>query len=238
MNVEPLISDEKVKSILEKLNKGLLFSPEWSSQITYGVYPQDAEVIDDPRAQIFRINNFLSEEECSKIISLYKERTMPSRISSDLEDYRVSKCCSIPTVQEEESIETSLNLDIKISNCLNIHPTHGEGTEFEYFQAGDFFKLHTDFFDSNTWAEDSIAAFEGQRTWTFVVYLNEVENGGETVFPQMDNLSIQPRAGMALAWNNLTKEGETNSFVIHEEKPVLKGFKAILTKCFRDKRLT
>lgn len=238
MEEEQIISEEKVKNILQSLNKGMLFSPEWSSQISYGVFPENAEVIDDPRAQIFRVHNFLSEEECSKIISLYKGRTQPSRISTDAENYRASKCCSLPTVHLEESIETSLDLDVRMSNCLNIHPTHGEGTEFEYFQSGDFFKVHTDFFDSSTFTESQIAAFEGQRTWTFVVYLNEVENGGETVFPEMDGLSIQPRAGMAVAWNNLTKDGETNGFVVHEEKPVLKGFKAILTKCFRDKRLS
>jgi prolyl 4-hydroxylase len=40
----------------------------------------------------------------------------------------------------------------------------------------------------------------GQRTYTFMIYLNEVKEGGETEFKKL-NQSFSPMKGKALIWN-------------------------------------
>jgi prolyl 4-hydroxylase len=66
-----------------------------------------------------------------------------------------------------------------------------------------------------------------------MVYLNTVEEGGETDFPLIGR-GFTPVQGTALAWNNLYEDGTPNIDVLHEALPLLKGRKYIITKWFRE----
>jgi homospermidine synthase len=72
----------------------------------------------------------------------------------------------------------------------------------------------------------------GQRTWTFMIYLNDVEGGGETEFPEI-GVKLTPKRGRAVAWNNLRASGEGNELTRHQSLPVTAGTKTIITKWFR-----
>ena len=67
-----------------------------------------------------------------------------------------------------------------------------------------------------------------------MVYLNEVEAGGETVFPRL-GVTLKPRTGTLLLWNNLSVDGEVNPWTIHHAMPVLEGSKYVITLWFREK---
>ncbi len=66
----------------------------------------------------------------------------------------------------------------------------------------------------------------GPRILTFFLYLSDVEEGGETAFPQL-NIAVRPRKGSALLWpstmsdNLMQQDPRTN----HEARPVIKGVK-------------
>lgn len=75
----------------------------------------------------------------------------------------------------------------------------------------------------------------GQRTWTFMLYLNEPEEGGETDFPSL-GVTVKPRTGRAVIWNSLKEDGTPNSRTLHHGMQVRKGFKAVITKWFRKPR--
>ena len=66
-----------------------------------------------------------------------------------------------------------------------------------------------------------------------MIYLNDVEEGGETFFPFL-SIAFYPKKGQALIWNNLSFDGMPNKQTLHQGKPVLKGSKAIITKWFRE----
>ena len=72
----------------------------------------------------------------------------------------------------------------------------------------------------------------GQRTWTTMVYLNDVEEGGETYFKHL-KLKIKPQKGLLLAWNNLFFNGIPNYKTLHEALPPISGDKYIITKWWR-----
>lgn len=61
---------------------------------------------------------------------------------------------------------------------------------------------------------------------TFFLYLNDVEEGGGTNFPQLD-ITIMPKRGRALLWPSIlnsepmSKDGRT----VHEALDVKKGMK-------------
>eukprot|EP01129_Flabellula_baltica_P011925 TRINITY_DN5308_c0_g1_i2.p1 TRINITY_DN5308_c0_g1~~TRINITY_DN5308_c0_g1_i2.p1 ORF type:complete len:270 (+),score=56.72 TRINITY_DN5308_c0_g1_i2:668-1477(+) len=72
----------------------------------------------------------------------------------------------------------------------------------------------------------------GQRTWTFMIYLNDVEEGGETEFTEIGEV-FTPQKGRAVIWNSLLPDGTPNYHSMHKGSPVIKGEKAIITKWFR-----
>ena len=79
----------------------------------------------------------------------------------------------------------------------------------------------------------AMKASGGQRTWTAMIYLNDVEEGGATWFPQA-GVRVAPKRGLLLAWNNMKPDGSPNIGTLHEGTPVVKGVKYIITKWFRE----
>ncbi len=89
-----------------------------------------------------------------------------------------------------------------------------------------------------------------QRTATVLLYLSDVEEGGETVFfkPVADkdvwdeanctgnaNLVVKPRKGAALLFHNLLPDGTVDEASLHGSCPVRKGVKWSATKWIREK---
>ena len=69
------------------------------------------------------------------------------------------------------------------------------------YEAGQYYKPHHDFYNAcETW-------MEGNRHFTFLVYLNRVEGGGgQTGFPQL-NLTVETTPYAALLFNNCLDNG-------------------------------
>lgn len=60
------------------------------------------------------------------------------------------------------------------------------------------------------------------RSWTMLIFLNDVENaGGHTSFPKLD-LEVVPRGGDALVWSN-TMDGNVDEDMVHAGKPPSKA---------------
>ena len=74
----------------------------------------------------------------------------------------------------------------------------------------------------------------GNRTWTFMIYLNDTLQGGGTAFPNINEV-FYPKRGRAVVWNNLKADGRGNPFTMHCGEPVEAGEKFIITKWFRER---
>jgi len=68
------------------------------------------------------------------------------------------------------------------------------------------------------------------------MYLNDVQEGGETIFPKMD-LSISPKKGAALYFHYGNQEGQTDRLTLHSSVPVLNGEKWVATKWIRQGKI-
>ena len=71
--------------------------------------------------------------------------------------------------------------------------------------------------------------YGGERFVTFMIYLNTVEAGGHTIFPQA-GISVKPISGDALFWFNMSPSNKRDSRILHLGCPVLYGNKWIANK--------
>ena len=98
---------------------------------------------------------------------------------------------------------------------------------------GQYYKKHWDFFPPEDNTQHKVyCEWMGQRTWTTMIYLNDVQNGGETYFKSLD-LKIKPKRGLLLAWNNLYSNGDPNYKTKHEALPPKNEDKYVITKWWR-----
>lgn len=188
----------------------------------------NAENIETSKLEIYHLNHFLSAAESAQVIELIRSNLRPSGLSSYEKDtsFRTSRTCDL-TALNHSFIN---DIDNRICQILGIDPSYSEGIQGQYYDEGEQFKAHTDYFEPNE--IEAHGGVMGQRTYTFMIYLNDVEGGGETSFANIDT-SFQPTTGSAVIWNSLNPDGSTNMNSLHQAHPVTKGYKAIITKWFR-----
>jgi len=189
--------------------------------------PKETRIPTD-KAEIFEIENFMSGSECDALIPV---------ITSDLRTGGVTnKGNTDPYIRTSKhySFRTQTPTQVKICDFLGIHPNYAEPMQGQRYKVGEEFKVHSDYFEASRPKEyDHYARQQGgQRTWTFMVYLSDVESGGETEFPYL-NIKIKPVKGKALVWNNLNFDGTNNTFTRHASLPVIQGEKFVITEWFR-----
>lgn len=190
-----------------------------------------AQRLDSPYIRLFTVVNFLSERDCKTIVQAIDQQVVPSPVvGQQLSPTRTSETSyltfSDPTL--------SATLDQRISGLLGVDATLSEPIQGQRYQQGQFYGAHYDWFDPNDLKGQAEIQTGGQRTWTFMIYLNDVAKGGETRFDKL-GLQFQPSAGLALCWRNLLATGEPNQNALHSALPVLQGTKYIITKWFREK---
>ena len=177
--------------------------------------------------EIFDAKKALTVGLIDEIISQLRPSTIASSGEYD-PTFRTSSTCDLGYKN------TSLinDIDKKICDFIGIDSSYGEILQGQHYRKGQEFKEHTDYFDAEQLVEHDKG--RGQRTYTFMIYLNDVLEGGETEFPKLNKI-FSPEAGKALIWNNLNEDSTLNGNTTHQAHPVQKGNKTIVTKWFREK---
>ena len=191
-----------------------------------------AKRIEDDRLQLYVLENFMSEEESDELVKLISEHLRPSTLSyaSNDKDFRTSSTCDMSFIKSP--IVT--RADEKIARTLGIQLPYSEGIQAQRYDVGQQFKAHYDYFTPGTPVYEKFASFLGNRTWTFMVYLNDTPKGGGTKFVNIDK-TFYPKKGTAVIWNNLYPDGKPNPDTLHWGLPVEEGEKVIITKWFRER---
>ena len=200
------------------------------------IYIPNGVRLNSNQSEIFTIDDFLSEEECVQILKLIKGNLEPSRVfaKEQINEARTSRTCFF---KDKDKTQVFIRfIEDRVSKIMGIHPSYMEGAQAQYYGKGQEYQPHADYFSKGTdeYEENLKEGMPGQRTWTFMVYLNDDFEGGQTYFPQT-NIEIKPKRGMALLWNNLYPDGQPNPYTHHQSKPVEEGRKAILNFWFRER---
>ncbi|WP_442789637.1 prolyl hydroxylase family protein [Novosphingobium sp. SL115] len=187
--------------------------------------------VPSPRLEMFVLRDFLTVEECEVLIARIDRDRRPSTIADANGDnyFRTSETCDLPM-----DLPDVAALDEKLSALSGIARAFGEPLQGQRYAPGQEFKPHTDYFDPHGADFHRFCSVAGQRTWTFMMYLNDVEAGGATRFKVIDK-TIHPERGKLVCWNNRRPDGSVNPCTLHHAMKVRKGLKYVITKWYREK---
>lgn len=188
--------------------------------------------MEEPRIVLY--GNVLSPEECETLIALASPKMTPSqthdRATAQLvvKDFRSSNGCFFKRA-ENELIE---RLEQRLSDLTQWPVENGEGLQILQYRQGGEYRAHFDFFPPESPTSQLSLTNGGQRVATLIVYLNTVEDGGETYFPKLD-LKIKPLQGNALYFSYTNTNNELDRMTLHGGAPPTHGEKWIVTKWMR-----
>jgi prolyl 4-hydroxylase len=182
-------------------------------------------------AEIFAIADFVDPRECAHLMGLIDQVARPSELTRDIEEeYRTSYSGDV-----DRADPVVRAIERRLYDLIGIDASWGETIQGQRYRPGQQFKEHCDWFDTTAayWKDEQ--ALGGQRSWTGMVYLNDVAEGGITEFVRI-GVTIPPQAGALLLWNNNLPDGTVNWNTMHAALPVERGEKYVITKWFRARR--
>jgi len=189
-------------------------------------------VIQTPATNTYTLHelpNFLSPEECDLIIEHATQKGLqPSALyegTTDATNEQVRKSTQVWFTDNEHALIA--NISERISTLLKIPVSHQEALQVVQYGVGGKYEPH---FDACRTDCDRMNGKAGHRYITVLIYLNDVEEGGNTRFPKLGR-SIKPEKGKVVIFRNISLE--TNQIILEAEHggdPVLKGEKWIANK--------
>uniref|UniRef100_A0A7S0Q0X4 Fe2OG dioxygenase domain-containing protein n=1 Tax=Coccolithus braarudii TaxID=221442 RepID=A0A7S0Q0X4_9EUKA len=181
-------------------------------------------ILDSPRVRL--LHDFVTPEEAKALINLassHYHRSSTARAGSD--DYRTSESSMLP-----RSDPVVLSIRHRIAYFVGYPEQALEPLQTVRYKPGQYYKPHHDYYNAcETW-------MDGNRHFTFLIYLNHVEAGGQTRFPAL-NLTVETAAFAALLFNNCLGNGEPDERTQHEGLPPTQGMKYAINGWMRSKHL-
>ncbi|XP_059633176.1 probable prolyl 4-hydroxylase 3 [Cornus florida] len=197
----------------------------------------------EPRA--FLYHNFLSKKECEYLMSLAKPHMVKSTVvdskTGRSKDSRVRTSSGMFLKRGRDKIIR--DIEKRIAYFTFIPVEHGEGLQVLHYEVGQKYEPHYDYF-----ADEFNTKNGGQRIATVLMYLSDVEEGGETVFPAAKGnissvpwwnelsacgkkgLSVKPKMGDALLFWSMRPDATLDPSSLHGGCPVIQGNKWSSTK--------
>ncbi|MEO1002343.1 MAG: 2OG-Fe(II) oxygenase [Cyanobacteria bacterium J06638_7] len=211
-----------------ELDSGLLFQAMMAPPLTRREHRPRAWRLDSPLAQIYEIPGLLSRRDCRTLIETIDRHLQRSTTVGGISDHRTSQTCSLSRWEPE----LVSKIDNRCSQLIGLDPVYSEPLQGHRYEPGQSYGGHVDWFSAKSPGGGAHLERLGQRTWTVMIYLNAVDEGGQTLFYRLGR-RFQPELGMALAWNNLDAEGRGNPHTLHGSLKVVRGMKYVITKWFR-----
>ena len=174
------------------------------------------------------LGSVLDDEECDRLIEVSKDRLHRSKIGVEkvVSDIRTSSGAFLTDVNDE----IVSKVEKRVSSIVGIPVEHGEGLHILNYKPGQEYKEHFDYFKPTS------KAASNNRICTVVLYLSDVEVGGETYFSKL-GLKVYPKKGMAVYFEYFYNDQTLNELTLHGGAPVITGEKWIATQWFRRKKI-
>lgn len=171
------------------------------------------------------LEDVLSAEECDALVGLARDRMQRAKIGAShaVSDVRTSSGMFFG--ESENALVATI--ESRVSELMGVPLGHAEPLQILHYRPGEQYQPHYDYFTSGEVANNRIS--------TLVMYLNDVEEGGETTFPSL-RLSVMPKKGNAVYFEYFYDDPRLNELTLHAGRPVVAGEKWVATQWMRRQR--
>lgn len=173
--------------------------------------------MDEPLIMI--LENVLSHEECDALIALAKDRLQRAKTGKSHIESEIRTSSSMFFEQSEN--DTVRIVEARVSELMNIPISHAEPLQILHYNSGEQYHPHYDYFTSGNPVNNRISSL--------VMYLNNVDEGGETYFPSL-HFSVTPKKGSAVYFEYFYNDNRLNELTLHAGNPVIVGEKWVATQ--------
>ncbi|MBV8685749.1 MAG: 2OG-Fe(II) oxygenase [Alphaproteobacteria bacterium] len=197
--------------------------------------PERVAYSERPRLRVFP--GFASAAECRWVTAKLRPRLAPALVYDGesgvgrLDPSRDSSAVELRLEEMDVVIEV---LRARIAAATGLPEAIFEVPQVMHYSVGQQFTPHHDFFDPALPGHRADLARRGQRIGTFLIYLNDDFEGGETDFPKA-GLSYRGGIGDALFFANVLPDGRPDPLTLHWGKPPTRGEKWIFSQWIRDR---
>jgi len=180
------------------------------------------------------LDDVLSADECDAVIALARDKLAPSATLSpatgknQVRDTRTSSGAFLP--EGDSALLRRLNR--RIAEITNSPVENGEALHVLHYGVGAEYRPHPDYFEPSSPGFAATLRRGGQRVATLIIYLNDVDDAGDTVFPHL-GLSVVPKKGAAVYFEYMNEDGQLDAATLHGGAPVGAGEKWVATKWVR-----
>ncbi|XP_059645602.1 probable prolyl 4-hydroxylase 7 isoform X2 [Cornus florida] len=174
------LGDKKTQGSVIRLPTGPSNSPVDPTRVT--------QLSWRPRAFIYR--KFLTDEECDHLIILAKDKLEKSMVADNesgksiASEVRTSSGMFLRKAQDE----VVARIEDRLAAWTFLPIENGESIQILHYEHGQKYEPHYDYFHDKENQE-----LGGHRVVTVLMYLSDVEKGGETVFPDSEGKETQPK---------------------------------------------
>ena len=188
------------------------------------------------RPQVIVFGDVLSPDECAEMIERSRHRLKRSttvNTATGKEDVIRNRTSEGIWYQRGEDAFIE-RMDRRIASMMNWPVENGEGLQILHYGTTGEYRPHFDYFPPDQPGSAVHTAQGGQRVATLVIYLNDVPDGGETIFPEA-GMSVAARQGGAVYFRYMNGQRQLDPLTLHGGAPVLGGDKWIMTKWMRER---
>jgi len=190
---------------------------------------------DSPRIRMIR--DFATPAECRWLTSLARPELAPAPVfdkATGEQTHDETRDNSFYALHLGEMNVVTEVIRSRIAAATKLPVPLFEPSQVLHYAIGQRFKPHYDFLDpTNPAYHDSLNLF-GQRIATFLIYLNDGYEGGETSFPKI-GLNYRAQQGDALFFANVTPDGAPDPQALHAGLPPTSGEKWVFSQWIRDR---
>jgi prolyl 4-hydroxylase len=189
------------------------------------------------RPEIVVFDAVLTPDECEQIIERSRHRLERSTtVNPETGEREVIANRSSEGIWFRNGEDAFIaGLEQRFAALMNCDVENGEGLQVMRYGVGGEYRPHFDYFPPSQRGSAVHLSHGGQRVATLILYLNDPESGGETIFPEA-GISVVPRRGGAVYFRYMNALGQLDALTLHGGAPVLSGEKWIMTKWVRESR--
>lgn len=212
-----------VKKLRESVNAEALRRP-----------PERRVVLDSPRVRVFE--KFATPDECDWLIERGRTLLGPAQVyhntGAELQRHE-GRSNSEASFEMEASDAVLSVIHDRIARASGVPIEHFEVGKLLHYKPGETFTRHSDFLQPGGGMDAEIEA-RGQRVATFLTYLSDDYDGGETEFTEV-GFKFKARKGDALMFLNVDSSGVPDPMSMHAGVPTTRGEKWVLSLWLRGK---